>query len=392
MTLSITTEDEFKAYVGEQKAKAWWREPLAFGIARVETGANGNTIKAWIPVVNWQENFGSFAVFMAAALENGVDESALKDIEMVVPFTRGAIDQAAQAFAPYMDDVANHANVNVIKELTETNEDCFKLVVLFEDAECQSVETAYLKLLAMSEGFVKPRSINMDGIFGLLPNLAWEGHKPYELDYLRENKTKLQMRGEYPKIDYVDKFPFYLHHVIPADNTRLLDSSKVRLGAYVSPGTTLMPGASYINFNAGTLGPAMVEGRISSSVTVGNGTDVGGGASILGVLSGGNTTPITIGDNCLLGSNSVTGVPLGDGCIVDAGTAVLEGTKVYLDDQNREALNAVNENTLEAIEDGIYKAVAFTNMNGIHFRTDSRTGQVIAKRSTFEIALNEDLH
>lgn len=392
MSLSIANEEQFKAYVEEKKTQEWWREPLAFGIARVETGASGNTIKAWIPVVNWQTNYSSYAVFMSAALNNGADKTMLSGVEAVIDFSRGAIEEAAQAFAPYMDDALNHANVNVIKELTETTENCYKLVVLFDDAQCESVETGYLKLLAMSEGFVKPRSINMDGIFGLLPNLAWEGHKPYELDYLRDNKTKLQLRGEYPKIDYVDKFPVYLHHVIPADNTRLLESSKVRLGAYISPGTTLMPGASYINFNAGTLGPAMVEGRISSSVTVGKGTDIGGGASILGVLSGGNTTPITIGDNCLLGSNSVTGIPLGDGCIVDAGTTILEGTKVYLDEKNREALNAVNENNLDSSHDAIYKAVTFTNMNGIHFRTDSTTGQVIAKRSTFEITLNEALH
>jgi len=390
MTTAITTESEFKTYVVEQKAQSWYREPLAFGIARIEQGASGNTIKAWIPVINWQANTGSFAVFMAAALANGAEMGT--GAELVTPFTRGAIEQAAQVFAPYMDDAANHANVNVIKELMDTDEDCYKLVVLFEDAQCESVETGYLKLLAMSEGFVTPRSINMDGIFGLLPNLAWAGHKPYELDYLRANKTKLQMRGEYPKIDYVDKFPVYLHHVIPTDNTRLLESAKVRLGAHIAPGTTLMPGASYINFNAGTLGPAMVEGRISSSVTVGKGTDVGGGASILGVLSGGNTTPITIGDNCLLGANSVTGIPLGDGCIVDAGTTILEGSKVFLDEKNRGALAEVNDTTLEAHDDNIYKGVAFTNLNGLHFRTDSTTGELKVMRSTVEIKLNEDLH
>lgn len=390
MTTAITSEADFKAYVAEQKAQSWWREPLAFGIARIEQGANGNTIKAWIPVINWQANYGSFAVFMAAAMANGAEMSA--GSELVTPFTRGAIEQAASVFAPYMNDAANHANVNVIKELMNTDEDCYKLVVLFEDAQCESVETGYLKLLAMSEGFVQPRSINMDGIFGLLPNLAWAGHKPYELDYLRANKTKLQMRGEYPKIDYVDKFPVYLHHVIPADNTRLLESAKVRLGAHIAPGTTLMPGASYINFNAGTLGPAMVEGRISSSVTVGKGTDVGGGASILGVLSGGNTTPITIGDNCLLGANSVTGIPLGDGCIVDAGTTILAGSKVYMDEKHREALAEVNDTAIESHDDNFYKGITFTNLNGLHFRTDSTTGELKVMRSTVEIKLNEDLH
>ena len=389
--MTITPEADLKAYVAEQKTQDWWREPLAFGLARIEQGASGNTIKAWIPVVNWQANTASFAVFMASALEAG-EEISTQGTEQIIPFTQAAIKKAAEIFTPYMDDAANHANVNVIKELMDTGEDCYKLVVLFEDAQCESVETGYLKLLAMSEGFVQPRSINMDGIFGLLPNLAWAGHKPYELDYLRANKTKLQMRGQYPKIDYVDKFPVYLHHVIPADNTRLLESAKVRLGAHIAPGTTLMPGASYINFNAGTLGPAMVEGRISSSVTVGKGTDVGGGASILGVLSGGNTTPITIGDNCLLGANSVTGIPLGDGCIVDAGTTILEGSKVHMTEKHRTALAEVNGTTIDASDDNIYKGIVFTNLNGLHFRTDSTTGELKAMRSTVEIKLNEDLH
>src|SRR5690606_36466819 len=108
-----------------------------------------------------------------------------------------------------------------------------------------------------------PRTLNLDGIFALLPNLAWSGNRPYELDALRRHKIEWQMAGIYPSIDYVDKIPRFLHHVIPADNTRLLDGGKVRLGAHIAAGTTLMPGASYINFNAGTLGPAMVEGRIS---------------------------------------------------------------------------------------------------------------------------------
>ena len=161
----------------------------------------------------------------------------------------------------------------------------FKVTFLFADEPLKSVEAAYLKLYALSLAKVAIRSINLNGAFGALPNVAWSNGKPIEMEYLREFEIELKLSGEYPHIDFVDKFPRFLQHIIPADNTRILDTSKVRFGAQLATGTTVMPGASYINFNAGTTGPVMVEGRISSSAIVGAGSDVGGGASILGVLS-----------------------------------------------------------------------------------------------------------
>ena len=196
------------------------------------------------------------------------------------------------------------------------------------------------------------------------------------------------MKGWYPNIVSVDKFPRYLNHIIPSDNTRILDSAKVRMGAVLAPGTTVMPGASYINFNSGTTGPVMVEGRISSSVSVGDGSDVGGGASILGVLSGTNGNPISVGKRCLLGANSVTGVPLGDDCIIDAGIAILEGTKIYISD--KEALEKVNPGF--KFDKEIYKALELANLNGIHYRQNSQTGQITASISKRAIKLNADLH
>ncbi|ELB3527174.1 2,3,4,5-tetrahydropyridine-2,6-carboxylate N-succinyltransferase, partial [Campylobacter coli] len=130
---------------------------------------------------------------------------------------------------------------------------------------------------------------------GLLSNVAWSDDKPIELEYLRANEMRLKMSNQYPKIDFVDKFPRFLAHIIPEDNTRILESSKVRMGASLAAGTTIMPGASYVNFNAGTTGACMVEGRISSSAIVGEGSDVGGGASILGVLSGTSGNAISVG-------------------------------------------------------------------------------------------------
>ena len=244
----------------------------------------------------------------------------------------------------------------------------------------------------LSKNFVKPREINLDGAFKILPNLAWDEHgRPYELEYLRKNEIELKMRGKYPNIAFIDKFPRFLSHIVPSsDTTRILDSAKVRLGAHIASGTVVMPGASYINFNSGTLGSVMVEGRISSSVRVGEGSDIGGGASILGVLSGTNGNPISIGERCLLGANSVTGIPLGDDCIVDAGVAVLEGTKIFISEENRQKLAKINPNF--NFNATIYKGRELAGLNGLHLRQDSQSGQIICALSIKAVKLNENLH
>lgn len=226
-----------------------------------------------------------------------------------------------------------------------------------------------------------------------MPNLAWSGNTPFELDYLRENEVFLKLNGRYPAIDFVDKFPRYLMQVIPQfDNIRLLDSAKTRFGAYLGTGGyTQMPGASYVNFNSGALGACMNEGRISSSVIVGEGTDIGGGASILGVLSGGNQNPISIGKNCLLGVNSATGISLGDGCIVDGGVSVLEGTIFEISPAEAQKLSEINPD-FKARSDNLYKGRDLSGFNGMHFRQNSKTGKMIVLRSNREIELNVALH
>ncbi len=151
-----------------------------------------------------------------------------------------------------------------------------------------------------------------------------------------------------------------------------------------------MPGASYINFNAGTTGSVMVEGRISSSAIVGDGSDVGGGASILGVLSGTDGNPISVGKNCLLGANSTCGIPLGDGCIIDAGVAILEGTKIGIYPAELKKIMEVNTNA--NMQGEVFKGKQLSNFSGLHFRQNSMTGEVTASRSTREVKLNADLH
>jgi 2,3,4,5-tetrahydropyridine-2-carboxylate N-succinyltransferase len=390
----VQTKEEFKTLVETIQNSNSYKKPLGFGIARVDRGQKNadKVLQANYAVINWEENFGSAAIFMEALAQSGtnVDISAS---EFVATIDEGFVAKALEMFNPYVAEATAdaHKNVQVIKQLSKIDnlDKLYKIVFVFDDSDPQSVESVYLKLYALSLGKAKLRSLNLNGAFGKLTNVAWSGNTPYELDYLRENEIEMKLNGTYPVIDMVDKFPRLLGHVILADNTRILDSSKVRMGAQLAAGTTVMPGASYINFNAGTLGPVMVEGRISSSAVVGSGSDVGGGASILGVLSGTDGDPITIGENTLLGANSTTGVPLGDGCIVDGGLAVFAGTKFAISDDEIAKLKEVNPNANFA---NVMKAKDLAGLNGIHFRQDSQTGQFVVKRSTKEVKLNEELH
>lgn len=376
-----------------------YKKPLAFGIARVDFGQlnKDKVLQATYAIVNWNENFGSAAVFIRSLIDSGV-EVDFNNSEFVATINKKFVENALNYFGDELIKEAKgnkHKNIQVLKVLKEIFEDemfdNYKICFLFEDKEPKSVEAVYLKLYALSLRKVPLRSINLNGAFRILPNCAWVGNVPIELDYLRENEIELKLKDAYPEVEYVDKFPRFLSHIIPDDNTRILDSAKVRMGAQLAAGTTVMPGASYINFNAGTEGPVMVEGRISSSAVVKEGADIGGGASILGVLSGTNGNPITIGKNTLLGANSVTGIPLGDGCIVDAGIAVLEGTKIFISEDEFNKIKEVNPNWKVEYKE-YFKGIELSSLNGIHFRFDTIKGKMIAFRSKREVKLNEELH
>jgi 2,3,4,5-tetrahydropyridine-2-carboxylate N-succinyltransferase len=376
-----------------------YRKPLAFGIARVDLGQlnHDKVLQATYPVINWNENFGSAAVFIRSLIECGVDIN-FEDSEFVAPISKDFVDTALNYFGEELIAEAvgeKHKNIQVLKVLKDIFEeedyDNYRICFLFEDAAPKSVEAVYLKLYALSTRKVPLRSINLNGAFGVLHNAAWVGNVPIELEYLRAHEIEMKLRDSFPEIEYVDKFPRFLSHIIPEENIRILDTSKVRFGAQLAPGTTVMPGASYINFNAGTEGPVMVEGRISSSAVVKEGADVGGGASILGVLSGTNGNPITIGKNTLLGANSVTGIPLGDGCIVDAGIAVLEGTKIWISEDEFNKIKEVNPNWNVEYKE-YFKGLELAGLNGIHYRFDTTKGKMVAFRSRREVKLNEELH
>jgi len=238
---------------------------------------------------------------------------------------------------------------------------------------------AYLRLHLLSHLLVLPNSINLDGIFGHLPVVVWTNAGPMlpaDFDRLRPalQRAGIQAGG-------VDKFPPLLNYVTP-DRVRIADASRVRLGAYLSPGTTVMH-EGFVNFNAGTLGVSMVEGRISQGVVVGNGADIGGGASIMGTLSGGGTERVRIGERALLGANSGIGISIGDDSVVEAGLYVTAGTKVSLPDQPRTA-----DGRMQTM-----KAVELSGVPNLLFRRNSMSGAVeVLARSGHGIVLNEQLH
>ncbi|EIE1465467.1 tetrahydrodipicolinate N-succinyltransferase N-terminal domain-containing protein [Campylobacter upsaliensis] len=385
----INTKEDFLLLVKQIEQKANYKKPYAFGIARLDRGQlNKNKIlQANFALINYEQNYASAAIMLEAFARRGVELDFSKS-EFVGLLKLEDIDFALSCFKPFLEE-EGHKNIDLLKIIKDKfKDDEFAFVCLFEDQAPLSVESVYLKLYLLSSKKVPLRGLNLNGAFGLLHNVAWSEDKPIELEYLRENEMRLKMSKQYPKIDFIDKFPRFLAHIIPEDNTRILESSKVRMGAALAAGTTIMPGASYVNFNAGTTGACMVEGRISSSAIVGEGSDIGGGASILGVLSGTSGNAISVGKACLLGANSVTGIPLGDNCIIDAGIAVLEGTKFLLKD--KEELQKVNLGF--DFNKEIYKGIELKNLNALHFRQDSISGAMIVGFNKKAITLNAALH
>lgn len=247
------------------------------------------------------------------------------------------------------------------------------------DAAPQDTQDAYLRLHLLSHCLVRPATINLDGIFGKLPNVAWTTAGPMLPGEYAARLPLLKRAGI--SLVGLDKFPRLTDYVVPA-GVRIADASRVRLGAHLAPGTTVMH-EGFVNFNAGTLGASMVEGRISQGVVVGDGSDIGGGASIMGTLSGGGKQRITIGERALLGANSGVGISIGDDCVVEAGLYVTAGTKVVLP-------KGTAEKPGEAVE---VKALELSGVPSLLFRRNSRSGAVeVLPREGAGITLNAALH
>ena len=246
-------------------------------------------------------------------------------------------------------------------------------LVIDTQAAPTSATDVYLRLHLLSHRMVEPRTINLDGAFGLLTNVAWTSIGPVAIDTLDDVRYNLLRQGQHLVVHGVDKFPRMTDYVVPS-GVRIADASRVRLGAHLASGTTVMH-EGFCNFNAGTLGASMVEGRISAGVIVGDGSDIGGGASIMGTLSGGGKEMVTVGKKCLLGANSGLGISLGDECIIEAGLYITAGTQVKLPDGS------------------VVKARELSGASGLLFRRNSQSGAVEAVQRTGNWGgLNSALH
>lgn len=240
-----------------------------------------------------------------------------------------------------------------------------------------TTEDVWLRLHLLSTRLVKPHGMSMDGVFGLLTNVVWTSAGPCAVEGFETTRARLRASGQHVTVFGVDKFPRLVDYVVPS-GVRIADADRVRLGAHLAEGTTVMH-EGFVNFNAGTLGTSMVEGRISAGVVVGDGSDVGGGSSIMGTLSGGGKEVISVGERCLLGANAGIGISLGDDCVVEAGCYVTAGTKVTVSDIDGKPQ--------------VVKAATLSGVDNILFRRNSVSGAIEAVPWKGDgIALNAALH
>lgn len=375
MGSDIKTADDFRNFVEGFGKQEGYRAPMAFGIGIAHTSEAGDILDTFFPFPNYMSNIGS-----AAVLAKVVGHLSGTQTYLVSGDQR---DDILGYFAPFEGDGKRHGNIDAIKTVFDVL-DSFKqkhgdgkmIVISFidhpeHDEGPQTVSDAYLRLHLLSHRLVKPNGINLNGIFGKLPNNVWTNEGPITPADLSKRQLDAMMRRHPIHVNGVDKFPHMVDYVIPS-GIRIADASRVRLGAYLGEGTTVMH-EGFCNFNAGTLGASMVEGRISAGVVVGDQSDIGGGASIMGTLSGGGKEKITIGRGCLLGANSGTGISLGDRCVIEAGLYVTAGMPVMYNGTS-------------------IKAGDLSGQNELTFRRNGKTGQVEVLHRPNPVELNEELH
>jgi 2,3,4,5-tetrahydropyridine-2-carboxylate N-succinyltransferase len=280
-----------------------------------------------------------------------------------------------EALAAALETIAP-AQAKLARACTESKKPVV-ITILESDVQSETTPEVYLKLHLLSHRLVKPHGINLAGMFGLLPNVAWTNLGAIDLADLPEAQLQARLNGELLSVNCVDKFPRMTDYVVPS-GVRIAHTARVRLGAHVGEGTTIMH-EGFVNFNAGTLGVSMVEGRISAGVVVGNGSDLGGGCSTMGTLSGGGNIIISVGENCLLGANAGTGIPLGDRCTIESGLYITSGTKIQVLDDAKNVVETVKGRDLAGKAD-------------LLFRRNSISGAVECVTNKTAIQLNEELH
>ncbi|MBN4075561.1 MAG: 2,3,4,5-tetrahydropyridine-2,6-dicarboxylate N-succinyltransferase [SAR86 cluster bacterium] len=335
---------------------------LAFGIGSKD--ATGNWLEVYYP----------------APLLNP-DTNVQQAIFPVLNYSGGnqAIELDQQQVNEILDNFGaakNQAQIDLLSSLVLSKKPLV-LCLLENDTKPSSVPEVYLKLHLLSHRLVKPHGLNLDGMFGLLPNVAWTNKGAIAINELPQHQLQARLQNQTLSINSVDKFPKMTDFVVPT-GVRIADASRVRLGAYLGEGTTIMH-EGFVNFNAGTEGEAMIEGRISAGVFVGKGSDLGGGCSTQGTLSGGGKEVISVGRNCLIGANAGIGISLGDNCTVEAGLYVTAGTKASVLNNEKEVVETI-------------KARELSGKNNLLFRRNSITGTVECLTNLSSIELNSELH
>lgn len=378
MSAAFTSLDDISAHTTELEAAIdGYVRPAAYALGVATIADNGDVLDVSYPKVNVGEHHYT-AVALAGAVGH-VSGTATYEV------SADQLDAAMATIEPALGLDIPHPNGDSWKACaalagTAALGGRRQLVAAFigslEDAPIDAID-GYLRLHMLSSRAVAPHGVSMDGIFGKLTNVVWTSHGPFPVPGFELAQMKARAEGHHIVVHGVDKFPRMVDYVVPS-GVRIADASRVRMGAHLAEGTTVMH-EGFCNFNAGTLGASMVEGRISAGVVVDDGSDVGGGASIMGTLSGGGQETISLGKNCLLGANSGLGISLGDDCVVEAGLYLTAGTLVSMPDNS------------------IRKAREISGASGLLFRRNSLTGEVEAVvRSASSGAswqgLNEDLH
>jgi 2,3,4,5-tetrahydropyridine-2,6-dicarboxylate N-succinyltransferase len=370
-----STIESFREHVATIESAEGYEKPVAFGIGVATVSHLGKVLDTAFPVVNLSENFGSAAILAdAVGHKHG---TATYDVSPEV------LASCLQHFSAFNDDGDSHPNIDSIRAardlvaLTRPLGGVRKAVVVFIGALSDAPTSAsdvYFRLHLLSHRKVRPNGISLEGIFSHLNNVVWTNLGPFDPEGFDLVRAKLRAKGNDVRVFGIDKFPQMSDYVVPS-GVRIADATRVRLGAHLAEGTTVMH-EGYCNFNGGTIGVSMVEGRISQGVIVGDHSDIGGGASIMGTLSGGGKEVVSVGDNCLVGANAGIGISLGNNCIVEAGCYVTAGTLVSL--PNGE----------------VVKAKYLSGSNDMLFRRNSQTGAIEAKPSGTAkwTGLNDVLH
>ena len=381
------THDDFKDIVSSIETNTQYKRPIAFSLG-IRRRRNNITLDVHFPQINFDNNFGTAAILSKAIGFPQKNSFAILDKE--------SLEKVWQSFSPFYHDIENHTNVKIISQLNQTPKqisnyyqtDIIAYFLFDKDQAVENAEEAYFKLNCLSQRCVKPHGLCLDNAFGKLTNIAWSNQGPILPKDLSEIKTQSMLNGQELTVTHVDKFPYLVNYFAPS-GVRIASSSQVRLGAYLGKGTTVMP-AGYINFNAGTEGNAMIEGRVSAGVFVKKDSDIGGGASIMGTLSGGNKNVIEIGEKCLIGANAGTGISLGTGCTIAAGLYIYAGMKISLYDEKNQPINLDGKFVKEG--ENIVKGSYLSGRDYMLFIQDSQTGKIICKPNKKLIELNNQLH